>query len=383
MKRLTALTALLVCLLAPMHAWACAWDRDTLAMERAEFPETIELIAGYFARHSPAYYRWRLEQVLAIPADQRTAADYDDLGVSHDKLGQHDEAVAAMLEKIGRFPGQGAYESHANLGTFYIHGGDLTTGVEHIAKAIEINPDAHFGREIYQELLVRYVIERRATGNTLPLEPGETVRWSDDKGPGFASYVIKMRGISTDNRSAVDQEIQAAIKGVLGMMRFGNYKSPVLLEALGDLLFAQTMSAGVQRLAVRAYLKASYEVEDADAANLYREKAELAVANQENTSLAMIESNLKKEIAEGDRLFAQIEEDEQKWITEDKDVDAAFIRAYYESGPIVLGQPFPGQGPGGLGVHPLEWVALGALVLVAAGGLAFYVRRPRRAEAAA
>jgi len=69
--------------------------------------------------------RWRLDQINAIPVEQRTAGDYDDLGASYDKLGQHDQAIQTMLDKIDRFPNGGLYETHANLGTFYIHNGDL------------------------------------------------------------------------------------------------------------------------------------------------------------------------------------------------------------------------------------------------------------------
>ena len=97
------LLAVLLLLLSVTTAHACIWDRDTLAMERARFPEVNELIVGYFARHSPAYYQWRLDQIKAIPVEQRKPADYDDLGASYDKLGRHDDAIATMLEKIERF----------------------------------------------------------------------------------------------------------------------------------------------------------------------------------------------------------------------------------------------------------------------------------------
>ena len=165
-----ALLIVLVLLMSASAAHACIWDRDTLAMERARFPEVNELIVGYFPRHSPAYYEWRKEQVLAIPVDERTPSDYDDLGASYDKLGEHEQAIQTILDKMQRYPDTGVYESLANLGTFYIHNGELEKGAECIGSAIEINPDAHFGREVYQKLLVEYVIERRALGQAIPLE---------------------------------------------------------------------------------------------------------------------------------------------------------------------------------------------------------------------
>ena len=313
-------------------AQACIWDRDTLAMERARFPEVNELIVGYFPRHSLAYYEWRKEQVLAIPLEQRTPGDYDDLGASYDKLGEHEKAIDTMLAKFERYPDQGVYETHANLGTFYIHNGEFEKGAQYIGSAIEINPDAHFGREVYQKLLVEYVLQQRAAGNTLPLHPGERAAFGYS-GEGFGGFVMLSQGI--EGSASRDEEADRAIKGVLGMMRFGNYDSPILLEVLGDLLSGKALEEDApQRLAVRAYLKASYETEDPDAAKRYLAKAKSAIGTQEGESLSNIEMQLKKEIAEGDAYFAKIEADEKAWIVAGKDVDAEFSATYYQA-PIM------------------------------------------------
>ena len=72
------------------------------------------------------------------------------------------------------------YRYHANLGTFLIHqwlaagadpahaGGEQ--GAEHIRKAIEINPDAHFGREIVQLIAIEWLLEVRSA----PADPDNT-----------------------------------------------------------------------------------------------------------------------------------------------------------------------------------------------------------------
>ena len=327
-----SLLIVLLLLISTSTANACIWDRDTLAMERAKFPEVNELIVGYFPRHSSAYYEWRKEQVLAIPVAHRTPADYDDLGASYDKLGEHEEAIATMLDKLERFPDEHLYETHANLGTFYIHNGELEKGVEYIGSAIEINPDAHFGREVYQKLLVEYVIERRSKGNTLPLEEGMSDPYeATSPSTGFAAFVLNAQGLAEASGADRDKELNKAIKGVLGMMRFGNYDSPVLLEALGDLLHTQfRQDQGMQRLSARAYLKASYVVDDPAAETAYRKKAERALDMQYGVDLSNIEFKLKEEVAEGDAYFAKIESDEKAWVAAGKDVDAEFQRVYYE-----------------------------------------------------
>ena len=380
--RLCTLLIVAACLVyAPTSALACIWDRDTLAMERARFPEVNELIAGYFARHSPVYYQWRLDQVLAIPADQRKPADYDDLAASYDKLGEPQRAVDTMLEKIKRFPDQGVYESQANLGTFYIHNGQLEKGLVHIDKAIAINPDAHFGREVYQKLLVEYVLQQRAAGQTLPLD-------TSAERAGFAAFVTRHLPLNADSFggdvSQNDQEIKRAIKGILGMMRFGNYDSPILLEALGDLLWTQHEDhSGVQRLASRAYLKASMEVEDAAAAEAYREKARNALRMQDGVGLAKIEADLTNEIAKGDSFFAQIEADEQAWVRAGKDLDAEFAGKYYDE-PAFDSSVSLGDKLNTLSINDqIQVVLIGIAILIGAaflaGGLFLWRRRVRPA----
>ena len=359
------LTIITLLLFSALPASACIWDRDTLAMEKAKFPDTVELIAGYFPRHSEVYYKWRRDQLLAKPINEYTPDDFDDLGVSYDKLGEHQKAINTMLAKVERYPYENLYETHANLGTFYIHNGDLEQGVQYIGSAIEINPDAHFGREVYQKLLVEYVLQQRQEGNTLPLNPFGNFTGIDESGVGFAAFVIREQEIKPEDQQAVEQELEGAIKGVLGMMRFGNYDSPILLEALGDLLNAQRYSKEVQRLATRAYLKASYEAESVVASEAYREKAKNAVGHQENETIDSIENDLKREIAKGDTYFEKIRNDEQRWIEAGKDVDALFVANYYDQPE--LAQPIVSQVSTAVRGMRAEYVAI--ILLIAALGL--------------
>lgn len=363
------LLIVLLMLLPTAVANACIWDRDTLAMERARFPEVNELIVGYFPRHSPVYYEWRKEQVLAVPVQERTPADYDDLGASYDKLGDHDKAIQIMIDKIERFPTEGLYETHANLGTFYIHNGDLEQGVQYIGSAIEINPEAHFGREVYQKLLVEYVIAQRATGNVLPLE-----RYPDHN--AFSDFVVKE--IEYEDR---DAEIKRAIKGVLGMMRFGNYDSPILLEVLGDLLSKlYENDNGVQRLAARAYLKAAYEVEDKAVIDAYRAKAQAALEMQEDVVLSDIEIALQREIAKGDAYYAQIEADEQAWAKAGEDLDERFADKYYDESAS-LNAPELGKTTKGARDR-FVFAAMGMATIVAMGVIASFAVRTRKKKSA-
>ncbi|PHQ35723.1 hypothetical protein [Rhodopirellula bahusiensis] len=307
----------------PRDLSACLWDYDTLAMERRLFPGAHELIAGYFVRHSDAYYEWRITDRMSKPAEQLSPSDLDDIAVAHDKLGDHEKAIETILKKIERWPDQGRYESEANLGTFHIHAGHLQTGLEHIEKAIAINSDAHFGREVYQQLLVEYLIERRSSSEDLPLSTA-----GGEGRIGFTAFVLDSRQPPEETTL---EEIQKAAKGVMGMMRFGNEDSPVLLESLGDLLLADYNNDDSKMLATRAFLRASMEVEDPAAKTGYRERAKWTIAMQNDVELEDIEEQLMAEVEQANALSQQILDDEKSWISAGLDVDAEFEKKYFDA----------------------------------------------------
>lgn len=318
----------------------CLWDYDTLREERQQFPQTLELITGKFVRHSKPFYEWRVkDRGQRLSSEPENLALYDDLAVALDKIGRHDDAIAAMLKKESLATDR--YETAANLGTFHIHKGEFEEGLAHIKRAIEINPDAHFGREVYQQRVVEYVIANSADDVTLPLYRAEHPdRWSERsvrfpmRGVvGFGEFVLEQ-----EHAGSQREEIRKALKGIQGMMRFGHHDSPVLLEALGMLLMSDPddYEASARRLAARAFLKASYEAKTQQARLDYRMMAKAAIAMQTSgqssraIKLETIESRFRNELREADDWFANgIEADETRWVQEgSSDVDALFDARY-------------------------------------------------------
>lgn len=313
-------------LLMPTPLPACLWDSNTIAREKQRFPVARELIAGHFLRHSKSYYLWRIVRGSQTDPENRSPGDYDDLAVAYEKLGQHDKAIELIQEKILRWPEEGRYESEANLGTFLIHAGRYGEGLIHIDRALEINPDGHFGREIYQKYLVEYVLAQRVLENQFPLSQREV-----DGTGGFAEYVIRRRQVSAENRFSA---LRDAYKGVMGMMWFGNHRSPVLLEALGDLLLAEQENQYDRMLAARAYLAASYEVQDPAASQEYRKKAQAALAAPMDFELSDVETDLKREIQQAESLYQQIAADESQWLSAGLDLNQQFLETYADE-PIL------------------------------------------------
>ena len=272
-------------------AQACIWDSETLASERGNFPDVIELITGKFLRHSPEYYEWRLKDRRAklsatnVDADTRLRL-LDDIAVSLDRLGRHDEAIATAKQQLQLSPDR--YETVANLGTFMIHGGDLKGGAEHIRRAITINPDAHFGRERWQLYLVEYLLR---FGDKTVDELKSDDEWNSLGGnwweSGEMTGTLRMGAFPafaaererTANRKYSQED---ALNGVMGMMRFSKHDSPILLDALACLLASNSSGRVItkghwkddpRQLAARAWLTAARYTDSEDDAAAYRHVA--------------------------------------------------------------------------------------------------------------
>lgn len=173
------LRLLILFLLFSCQAFACLWDRDTLAEEIKGRPELAKLIVGWFDRYPPPYYQMRLdrvtEELVSRPDDLGL---YDDAAVACDRLGRPDDAIGWMAKKkvvLDSLPANEAkdhrYRYLSNLGTFHLHRwislpqeerdndtGDLEESERLVAEAIKDNPDAHFGREVYQLLAIRWLL---------------------------------------------------------------------------------------------------------------------------------------------------------------------------------------------------------------------------------
>jgi len=335
-------TRILIALLAlmPGPLAACLWDSDTLEEERRQFPSVLELITGKFLRHSPAFYEWRIEdRKKRIEQEPEDVSLYDDLAVAYEKSGQTNLAIETILKKEEISPG--LYETYANLGTFYIHAGRLEEGLTEIEKAIEINPEAHFGREIYQKLLVEYLLPKNVDGKLeLPMFPDIDGYGTGVYGAyGFGAHVMK--SLRQGNRWTDDElrvEVGKATEGILGMMLFGNYNSPVLLEALSDLMmmrYGYDREAPAKQLAARALLQASYVSTAPEQKSAYREKAEGALSMQTHggdstteVTLGEIEVQFLEELDEASAWHKEVSAREAEWIADGLNPETEFTRQY-------------------------------------------------------
>lgn len=218
-------------LAVPILACACYWDSDTPSDESIEVNEVLDAITGRFDRFPPWYYEMRLTRVTSlVESEPEQLGAYDDAGVACDRLGRFDEAIGWMARKktiLDRLPDNHydrdsftyakthRYRYHANLGTFLVHrwlhnGSDRTKIDEvkaaraEIARAIEINPDAHFGREKYQLMALDWIIAPPAMPESGDLP--NLLNWEKGKMPA-----------DFDPAEAAE-----AVRGLAGLIRLGN-----------------------------------------------------------------------------------------------------------------------------------------------------------------
>jgi hypothetical protein len=146
------------------------------------FAMVHDVVHERFPKHGPAFYqernrRARAKLATVSPDSEEAFALTDDLGAGLDRLGQPAEAVPLLRDKLTRqvrtgLSGRALYTSYANLGTFLIHAnmkgtiaGDseararVVEGRDLIRQSIEVNPNAHFGREEWQLVAVETFLE--------------------------------------------------------------------------------------------------------------------------------------------------------------------------------------------------------------------------------
>jgi hypothetical protein len=263
MKRVLTVSTLLLAL--PLSVAACLWDRDTPADEARGLPEVVAVLTGRFPRNPPLFYEMRLKRVTAHLRDHPDDLDaYDDAGVACDRLGDGDVAIAWMKKKheqIARLDDSSPkikdhrYRYHANLGTFLAHrwvrqGGDrarideVKRSRDEIAAAIEINPNAHFGREKYQLRVLDWISKPPAAAG------GEYL-------PNLLDFAAQPFADLADPKEADD-----AVRGLAGLIVLGNaWESVDVFHALEIALqhdtlgFRKEPEGGRNTLAYLAWLR--------------------------------------------------------------------------------------------------------------------------------
>ena len=291
------------------------------------FAMVHDVVTERYARHGPAYYEERNRLTRrALAEEQERMGNVpspkffeltDDLAAGLDYLGRHAESIPLMRDKLKRQldlgqKGMDLYSTYANLGTFIIlweiHEGladkhkaraGLEEGVQLIHQAIAINPRSHFGREIWQAVILEYLLymldkpevvnEVDMVGNSMEGWPHEPRRsWGLSRSPNQShrnwdnscrqaqEYLQKPEADQKEEdlkkfRLGITQLLpqfpeQAQIShskavpfdeptlGIVGMWRLGGGPNPFFAVALGEIMLRVGQNYVAWNAFERAYL---------------------------------------------------------------------------------------------------------------------------------
>jgi|GEM_PF-1643539 len=246
-------------------------------------PEADIIIAGGFARFPAEYYQARIDGLVPIIEAREldspfVAADelgylslFDDLAVAYERIGKSEEAIAWMdrkLEELERLGYQSdeqsslnqRYTYYANIGTFRVHawlkqGGakrknmeQLDQAMAEIARAIEIYPEAHDGREGYQLQAMEWIRDlpdqedRRLTqsGNketVLPDLLGITAHLNKLEGDGDVDEWKERSRRVVEEKGERYHQLKLDLAGMTGLISMGAaWESVDVFYALGLVL---------------------------------------------------------------------------------------------------------------------------------------------------
>jgi hypothetical protein len=378
------------------------------------FAMVHDVIHERYPVRGPAYYRERdrivREKLKTLPPDSQDAFDLtDDLGVGLDKLGRAGEAVQPLRDKLARQLklGQGGrqlYTSYANLGTCLIHAnmkaamsGDakakanVREGLDFIKKSIDVNPEAHFGREEWQLHIGEYLFAAiddptlltkfDCVGNTFGVEPGRDEYGelpSAIKRAGYNSPGGEKLGDQFDDRGELvkpnlREHLRLAIRGIggesgfpgsilegpvpfdeptlgiIGMWRQGGGANPYFAVTLGEIM----LRVGQRYIAWTAYERAHiladrYGWKPEHAAFLRehcRSRQQSIILDRPRDNEAEIRSQFQAELAYGQKYQKEYHEFETKKIAAGADIhDEHFFDDFHK-----------GRDPIATPLGPAEW----------------------------
>ena len=245
MFKMRWLCSFLGILVVTSSATACYNDIDTNLTELRDNLDVTKAIIGRFTIYPREYYRRRIEiQSAILKKDPNNLEAYDNISVAYDRVGDGDSALKWIREKrkhLTNAPKIQLYSTEANEGTFlivrWIRGhkpGDLTDAIEsekHIAKALEINPNAHFGREFAQLYSIQAMIAC-----------GKEEHWESL----FAETLIKI----ADKKHIDHKKLRF---GIAGMMVLGAaWNMPAMIQAIANLVPEETQVVNLCRMRIGA-----------------------------------------------------------------------------------------------------------------------------------
>ncbi len=137
--------------------WACIWDSKTPATKknwnRPAFADLI--LRSEQPKVDQRTYQKKLDSLLTAPHPEDVTW-LNEVAGTYLRKGEAQKAVDLLAPREAQFTND--YGVQANLGTAYHLLGRYEEAERHIARDLEINPEAHFGLEKFHLALLQYLV---------------------------------------------------------------------------------------------------------------------------------------------------------------------------------------------------------------------------------
>lgn len=349
---------------APSHAAAPYWDSDSLSVEKRRFPGVSELLHDRLVRPSPAVLSAHADALgVKLRGAPKDVHLLDDLAWTQHQLGKHGAAVLIMNRSLSVTPDR--FESHANLGSFHLHAGNLDEAIKNLAAALKLKPAAAAGPVAVAHSLATYWKGNCAKHATMPTMPVAHDMYTPDSAGMDPLVDLMLDGYQAVMKATIEPKAPwldtlpqpigfaawlvkhqpkllatgVAARALMGMLYRSDPNAPMVLEALADVMrYDAKPKSGSTQLAAAAYLRASLQMKNSDKRTAYVAKAGRALAGIRGATLNAHLQRLQAGLQQGAALQARIAKDSARWLAGKQDPSAQFAKTWYDAGSKALSE---------------------------------------------
>ena len=315
---------LVLCISSQSFALPCLMPDGVKSLETLSPQSILKVLTNDFPRHSKTYYRKKrsaAQESASSPEDHRIIVE------AAIRLG----TFRSMNGSFSDYPTGYPYDFHRAMfdgdALFQERRWDLA--INRYNQASQVNPNIELSSDgILYRLAVASTDQFRKSRVKIPVAIEE-----ERKSKALATFdeslpeIFATRGAAKDWRKVGRK---GELRALIGIVRCGYRKHPVIFEAMGDLLLKEKFGKAKPQyqLAAMAYLRASYLTNGSIwSAKEYRKLALNALPSANEKKLRDVEVTLGRMLKSAKARQSKVAKDEMAWIQSGKDPDAFLPKA--------------------------------------------------------
>ena len=302
----------------------CLMPDGGKSLETLSPQSILQVLTNDFPRHSKTYYRAKRDSASESPS---SPDEHRILVEAAKRLG----TFRSMNGSFSDFPKGYPYDFHRAMfdGDALFQDRRWDLAINRYNQASQVNPNIELSPDgVLYRLALASTDQFRKSRVKIPVAIDEersskALKSFDESLP----EIFATRGAAKDWRKVGRK---GELRALIGAVRCGFRKHPVVFEALGDLLLKEKFGKAKPQyqLAAMAYLRASYLTNGSIwSAKEYRKLAMNALPTKTEKKLKEVELTLGRLLKKAKSRQSQVAKDEMAWIQSGKDPDAFLPKA--------------------------------------------------------